>query len=62
MSNGQGWSPMTWQVLEGASSIPITLFEAVVELDAGPIYLQQQITLQGPELMEECHPAGKCHL
>ena len=53
---------MTWQVLEGASSIPITLFEAVVELDAGPIYLQQQITLQGPELMEECHPAGKCHL
>ena len=49
----QGWSPMTWQILEGASTIPITLFEAVAELDAGPIYLQQQIDLQGHELVEE---------
>ena len=43
---------MTWQILEGASSIPITLFEAVASLDAGPIYLQQQIDLQGNELVE----------
>ena len=50
---GQGWSPMSWQILEGASSIPITLFEAVSDLDAGPIYLQQQITLHGDELVEE---------
>ena len=46
LPQGQGWSPMTWQILEGASSIPITLFEAVADLDAGPIYLQQQITLR----------------
>jgi len=44
---------MTWQILEGASTIPITLFEAVADLDAGPIYLQQQIDLQGHELVEE---------
>ena len=44
---------MTWQILEGASTIPITLFEAVAELDAGPIYLQHQIDLQGHELVEE---------
>jgi len=44
---------MTWQVLEGASSIPTTLFEAVAELDASPIYLHQQIDLQGHELVEE---------
>ena len=44
---------MTWQILEGASSIQITLFEAVAELDAGPIYLQQPITLQGHELVNE---------
>ena len=25
LPQGQGWSPMTWQILEGASSIPITL-------------------------------------
>lgn len=53
LPQGQGWSPMTWQILEGASSIPITLFEATAALDAGPIYLQQQIALQGYELVEE---------
>jgi methionyl-tRNA formyltransferase len=53
LPQGQGWSPMTWQILEGARTIPITLFEAVAELDAGPIYLQQQIDLQGHELVEE---------
>lgn len=44
---------MTWQILEGASSIPITLFEAVADLDAGPIHLQQEITLHGHELVDE---------
>ena len=53
LPQGQGWSPMTWQILEGASTIPITLFEATVDLDAGPIYLQQRIDLRGHELVEE---------
>ena len=53
LPQGQGWSPMTWQILEGASEIPITLFEATAELDAGPIYLQRTIDLQGTELVEE---------
>ncbi len=53
LPQGQGWSPMTWQILEGASSIPITLFEAVADLDAGPIHLQQKITLKGHELVDE---------
>jgi len=53
LPQGQGWSPVTWQILEGASEIPITLFEATAELDAGPIYLQRTIDLQGTELVEE---------
>ncbi len=53
LPKGQGWSPMTWQILEGSNSIPITLFEAVADLDTGPIHLQQQITLQGHELVDE---------
>ena len=53
LPQGQGWSPMTWQILEGTSGIPITLFEATAALDAGPIYLQQQIALQGHELVED---------
>ena len=53
LPKGQGWSPMTWQILEGASSIPLTLFEAAEALDAGPIYLQKQIELAGHELLKE---------
>ena len=53
LPRGRGWSPMTWQILEGASSIPITMFEAVADLDAGPIHLQREITLQGDELVDE---------
>ena len=44
---------MTWQILEGANIIPITLFEATATLDSGPIYLQKQIELCGQELVEE---------
>lgn len=50
---GKGWSPMTWQILEGKTSIPITLFEAVNELDAGPIYSQEVLHLRGNELAPE---------
>jgi methionyl-tRNA formyltransferase len=53
LPQGQGWSPMTWQILGGSNQIPITLFEATAALDAGPIYLQRTITLQGAELVEE---------
>jgi hypothetical protein len=53
LPKGQGWSPMTWQILEGATEIPLTLFAAAAELDAGPIYLQRKIKLVGDELVEE---------
>ena len=39
LPKGRGWSPMSWQILEGAHRIPVTLLEAVDEVDAGPIYL-----------------------
>ena len=53
LPRGQGWSPMTWQILEGVSNIPISLFEAVADLDAGPIHLQTSINLNGTELVDE---------
>jgi len=53
LPRGQGWSPMTWQILEGVSCIPISLFEAVADLDAGPIHLQTSINLNGNELVDE---------
>lgn len=53
LPQGKGWSPMTWQVLEGKNQIPVTLFEAVESVDAGDIYGQEIIELDGTELVEE---------
>lgn len=53
LPKGRGWSPMTWQILEGAEQITVTLFEAAVGVDAGPIYAQETINLDGTELVDE---------
>ena len=53
LPKGKGWSPVTWQILERKNRIPVTLFEAVEELDAGPIYAQEYIDLEGNELLPE---------
>lgn len=54
---GKGWSPLTWQVLEGKKIIPVTLFEAVNEVDSGDIYAQKKIFLDGSELLKEIKQA-----
>ena len=53
LPKGRGWSPVTWQVLEGKNRIPIVLFEATEELDGGAIYLKDYIDLYGTELLPE---------
>lgn len=53
LPKGKGWSPLTWQILEGKNEIPITLFEAAIGVDSGQIYLQDIIYLKGNELNDE---------
>ncbi len=53
LPHGKGWSPLTWQILEGKSEIPLTLFEAADNVDAGEIYMTSSIHLEGHELIEE---------
>lgn len=53
LPQGKGWSPLTWQILEGKNSIPITLFEAAENVDAGIIYFTSFINLEGHELINE---------
>lgn len=53
LPKGKGWSPLSWQVLEGENEIPVTLFEAHENIDSGQIYLQEFIKLDGTELLEE---------
>ncbi len=53
LPKGKGWSPITWQILEGKNRIPITLFEAAEKVDAGQIYFQDFIVFEGHELLSE---------
>lgn len=53
LPQGKGWSPATWQILEGGNKIPLTLFEAIDKVDAGPIYFQEELELDGTELIED---------
>jgi len=53
LPKGKGWSPLTWQILEGKNEIPITLFEAVEKVDNGSIYLSDIMKFQGTELVDE---------
>ena len=53
LPQGRGWAPMTWQILEGYKSIAVSLIEAEDEVDAGVIYAQEWINLNGTELNAE---------
>mgnify|MGYP001294111576 CR=1 FL=1 len=57
LPSGRGWSPMTWQVLEGKREIPIVLFEAREAVDSGPIYLRETMVFDGTELLDELREA-----
>jgi UDP-2,4-diacetamido-2,4,6-trideoxy-beta-L-altropyranose hydrolase len=57
LPRGRGWSPLTWQVLEGKQQIPISLIEARESVDSGDIYLQSTIALNGNELVGELRSA-----
>jgi UDP-2,4-diacetamido-2,4,6-trideoxy-beta-L-altropyranose hydrolase len=53
LPRGKGWSPLTWQILEGKNSIPVTLFEATEKVDSGVIYAQEWMEFEGHELLDE---------
>ena len=57
LPRGKGWSPLTWQILEGNNQIPVTLFEASEKVDSGVIYAQQWLEFEGYELINELRKA-----
>lgn len=50
---GRGFSPLTWQILEGKSIIPVVLLDVTEAVDAGPIIYRKQIVFEGHELIDE---------
>ena len=57
LPEGRGWSPLTWQILEGKNEIPTVLFEASEKVDSGRIHLKQELKFDGHELIDEIRAA-----
>ena len=57
LPQGKGWSPMTWQILEGKNEIPMTLFEAEDLVDNGVIYGWKILHFAGNELIDQMRKA-----
>ena len=53
LPRGRGWSPLTWQVLEGHNRITLSLIEATSRVDSGLIYIQRVLNFDGTELINE---------
>ena len=53
LPKGRGWSPLSWQILEGASEITVSIIEVEKGIDAGDIFLQKKIKFSGYELVQE---------
>ena len=52
LPKGKGWSPLSWQVLQGINTIPVVIFEAESKIDNGAIYDKVFISLDGSELID----------
>lgn len=57
LPKGRGWSPHIWRILEGEKDLVVTLLEATDQIDAGPIWVQERIALEGHELSDEINAA-----
>jgi methionyl-tRNA formyltransferase len=63
LPQGKGFAPMSWQIIEGKKEIVVSLIEAADEVDAGYIWLQETINLNGTELHDEWRELqGECSI
>lgn len=57
LPRGKGWSPLSWQILEGRNRIAVTLIEAAERADSGIIYAQRWLEFRGHELVDDLRAA-----
>lgn len=57
LPQGRGFSPLSWQILEGCNEIPVCLIEAATEADSGPIIYEATLRFDGDELIDEMRAA-----
>lgn len=53
LPEGRGWSPVVWQVIEGRTTITVSLLEAADQVDSGDIWAKTTFELAGNELADE---------
>ena len=53
LPEGRGWSPATWQILNGDNRLPMSLIEASAQVDSGSIYDQAFVEIERTDLVDE---------
>lgn len=53
LPRGKGFSPLSWQILEGKNEIPVCLLEMTERADSGNIIFKEYLSLSGAELIDE---------
>ena len=53
LPKGRGFSPLTYQIIEGLHRIPVCLLDAVELVDSGPVVYCEWISYEGHELIGE---------
>lgn len=53
LPEGKGWSPHTWAIIEGETSIVMTLLEASDKIDSGAIWKKSRVTIPNHALFDE---------
>jgi len=57
LPEGRGWSPLTWQILQGENRIPVCFLEAEEKVDSGNIIYIDYLEFEGHELINEMREA-----
>lgn len=52
---GRGWSPLAWQLLNGAKEVTISMLEAEDAVDSGRVWMKNEVSFEGHELNAEIH-------
>ena len=53
LPKGRGWSPLIWEILNGAKKITVSLLEAAEEIDGGDIWKKVDILIPKHALYDE---------